>query len=147
VEEGGGMSTVLIETGESTTTEVKVSIAYTCDPETENILKGFPSTWTVYNAPRPLYGTTCIQGKFLDGIFWAFINPADDFADRWRVENIRLAAALVKFVPMSEAKRVVQASIVAQGYTVDEFDWMEDRDYWREYVALMPSCETHTIPV
>jgi hypothetical protein len=134
-------------TGKSSVREVKVSIAYTCDTEIENVLKGFSPTWTIWNAPRPLYGTTIWQGKFLAGMFWGAINTESEWADWQRVENIGLAASLVKFVPMDEAKRVVQASRVTEGYSIDDMDWMTDTDYWREFVALMPQYETQTIPV
>jgi hypothetical protein len=136
-----------MEVKDSSVREVKVSIAYTCDTKIENVLNGFPPAWTIWNAPRPIYGTTIWQGEFLAGMFWGAIDTGSKWSDWQRVENIGLAACLVKFVSIDEAKRIVQASMFNDGYCTDGNDWMTDQDFWREFVALMPKFETQTIPV
>jgi hypothetical protein len=35
-----------------------------------------PNTWTIMNAPRPLWGTRAWQGDFISGIFYVALDPA-----------------------------------------------------------------------
>lgn len=62
-----------------------------------------PDGWEVYNAPRPLFGTKTWQGDFICGIFYAAVDPADEYADSWRFENTRNDARLLTFVTREEA--------------------------------------------
>lgn len=64
-----------------------------------------PATWEIYNAPRPLYGSysKTWQGDFICGIFYAGIDPADEYADNWRKENASLDAKQLIFVTREQA--------------------------------------------
>lgn len=64
-----------------------------------------PDGWEIYNAPRPLYGSDYAgigrvtwQGEFIDGVFYAAVNPGDPDAEKWRKENESLAAVRLEFV-------------------------------------------------
>src|SRR5471030_2831873 len=55
-----------------------------------------PETWLVLNAPRPLLGMEVKEnGDFLNGRFYAAIDPADSMAARFLEENRKLAASVV----------------------------------------------------
>jgi hypothetical protein len=71
--------------------KIRKVVNFPCPPQA-------PEGWEVYNAPRPLEGTTIWMGKFIGGIFFAAIDPADPDADLWREENRRLAAVRLEFV-------------------------------------------------
>ena len=117
--------------------EICANVVYTRSEEISNILKGFPAGWTIWNAPRPIYGTTAWTGEFLCGMFYTAINPAESFAFEWMQENVRLDAALVVYVPFQEAKNAVVALLEAQGYS-DMMEMLSDQEVWCEYVQQQP---------
>ncbi len=47
-----------------------------------------PTSWMIFNAPRPLWGTKTWEGYFLHGIFYAAIDPADEFRERMIRDNV-----------------------------------------------------------
>jgi len=56
----------------------------------------YGADWIVMNAPRPLMGTETISnGKFLDGIYYAAIDPRDDMAVAYVAENVKNGASVV----------------------------------------------------
>lgn len=38
-----------------------------------------PNDWTIYNAPRPLYGNECWEGDFVHGRFYAAVEPQSKY--------------------------------------------------------------------
>ena len=42
-----------------------------------------PADWTIYNAPRPLFGHVRWQGDFRHGVFFAAVAPEGDPADEF----------------------------------------------------------------
>lgn len=62
-----------------------------------------PAGWIVMNAPRPLLGDQTVEnGEFLDGRFYAAIDPASGMAEVYVRENIKLAASIVMTVPLEQ---------------------------------------------
>ena len=62
-----------------------------------------PIEWTIYNAPRPLYGSICWQGDFCKGVFYAAVDPADPDA-AWMVRrNEELDADVLHYVTEEQA--------------------------------------------
>ena len=55
----------------------------------------FPEGWIVMNAARPLLGHATQEGKFLDGVFYAAIDPNDSMAAAYAEENRKLSASVV----------------------------------------------------
>lgn len=39
-----------------------------------------PEGWPIHNAPRPLYGQKVWQGDFVHGVFYAAVDPADEYS-------------------------------------------------------------------
>lgn len=74
---------------------------YTTKPRPEAI----PASWTIYNAPRPLYGDTEWRGDFLTGIFYAAVDPNADIATAtWMIRtNETNGAAEVVYVTETQA--------------------------------------------
>ena len=57
-----------------------------------------PVSWEIWNAPRPIYGQELWQGEFMTGIFYAAINPWDEFSAGLRYENVTLRASLLVYI-------------------------------------------------
>ena len=54
------------------------------------------ANWVIMNAARPLLGTeTMSNGEFLSGRYYAAIDPADDMADAYLSEDLKLDASVV----------------------------------------------------
>ena len=66
-----------------------------------------PEGWPIYNAPRPLYGEPTWTGDFIHGIFYAAVDPADDYGARFIQCNTNLDAWQLEWV--SEEEAVVEA--------------------------------------
>lgn len=47
-----------------------------------------PPSWLIFNAPRPLWGTRTWEGDFLHGVFYAAIDPDDQFAENMIRANV-----------------------------------------------------------
>jgi hypothetical protein len=62
-----------------------------------------PQEWAIHNAPRPLYGTKTWEGDFIHGIFYAAIDPADEFAPGWLKENDRNDAYELVYLSREQA--------------------------------------------
>lgn len=67
----------------------------------------FPENWIVMNAARPLLGHASQEGKFLDGVYYAAINPDDGMAGAYLEENRKLSASVV--VTASEEEQAQMA--------------------------------------
>ena len=52
----------------------------------------------LWNAARPLYGNAVHKGRFVRGVFYAVVEPGDEFAEGWRERNRSLDAQMVEFV-------------------------------------------------
>ena len=65
-----------------------------------------PDGWLIFNAPRPIYSSLVNrqpliwQGKFVDGIFYAAVNPDDSMAETWIEENRKNKATILIHVPL-----------------------------------------------
>lgn len=62
-----------------------------------------PQDWPIHNAPRPLYGTQTWQGDFVHGVFYAAIDPADEFAPGWLTRNEDLDAYELVYMTREQA--------------------------------------------
>jgi hypothetical protein len=62
-----------------------------------------PAEWTIWNAPRPIYGDITWKGDFLSGVFYAAINPDGDDCKRFTQLNIELDACKIFYVDEEEA--------------------------------------------
>ena len=81
--------------------------------------------WIVMNAPRPLMGTeTTSNGEFLDGRFYAAIDPADGMAQAYVDENVKQSASVVfdasKETLIAMALQTVSSEYVAAYMEMDE---------------------------
>jgi hypothetical protein len=88
-----------------------------------------PADAIIFNAPRPLYGTTTWQGDFCSGIFYAAVNADDPYRMEWIKENQKLDARVLAYVPESEARQKVAGYYKNLGYDVtpEQMD-----EYWRD---------------
>ena len=68
-----------------------------------------PAHWPICNAPRPLYGTRTWQGDFIHGVFYAAIDPADEFSAGWLKRNEELDAYEIIYMSRDEAISVALA--------------------------------------
>ena len=68
-----------------------------------------PENWTIWNAPRPLYGDTAWEGDFVHGIFYAAIDPDSPFSESNIKDNISLDAWQLDFVTEEYAIEEVTA--------------------------------------
>ncbi|WP_219096329.1 helicase-related protein [Pseudomonas sp. UMAB-40] len=66
--------------------------AVVADPEG---IPEFPAGWVVMNAARPLFGHSVVNGRFLDGVHYAGIDPRDSLAQMYVTENIKLNASVI----------------------------------------------------
>jgi hypothetical protein len=71
--------------------------------------KDVPEGWSIWNAPRPLYGHKNWQGDFLHGRFYVAVEPDGDFADRFIKENISLDAWQIEYITEDEAINRIKA--------------------------------------
>jgi hypothetical protein len=74
--------------------------------------KNIPNNWTIWNAPRPLYGDTAWQGDFIHGIFYAAIDPDSIFSESNTKDNISLDAWQLEFVTEEYAINKIKAYYV-----------------------------------
>jgi len=71
------------------------------------------ANWVIMNASRPLLGTeTMSNGEFLDGRYYAAIDPADDMAEAYLSENVKNSASVV-FVADKEALNTMALNTVS----------------------------------
>ena len=106
-----------------------------------------PESWTIYNAPRPLYGSTLPDGRrewtgdFLRGIFYVAVDPADPYAATWKKENEQLHAHIVQYRTDEWVRAWVNGYYHARyddkygGCAVGEtLERMTDADYRQVYI-------------
>ena len=90
-----------------------------------------PETWTIYNAPRPLYGHVRWQGDFRHGIFFAAVapegDPADEFNDaaEYHKRNRQLDGHECLWVPKAEVMVYGAQKAAEYGVDLDEFDYKD----------------------
>jgi len=68
-----------------------------------------PAGWTIWNAPRPIYGHQEWQGEFVHGIFYVAVDPDGDFADKFIERNISLDAWQIEYITEAEAVNRIKA--------------------------------------
>ena len=66
-----------------------------------------PADWTIFNAPRPLFGTQTWRADFISGIFYGAVDPKDDRAEMWIRENNKLDADVLVWVTIDEVRTAV----------------------------------------
>ena len=84
--------------------------------ETTNLLKGrgevvpanVPADALIFNAPRPIYGTTTWEGTCVRGIFFAAVNPDDPDRAFCVKQNHSLRAGILHFVSEEDARQMVR---------------------------------------
>ena len=67
-----------------------------------------PKHWSVCNAPRPIMGTQTWEGDFRHGIFYAAIDPADEFVKMNLETNRKLDAYELVFYTEGEARNALK---------------------------------------
>lgn len=95
-----------------TLTFVKPVVFTTSEPPVET-----KNGWLVLNASRPLYGTKVWQGEFLEGIFYAAIDPSDQpYSDDALYESLMLDARPVVHITEAEVVEWVKQWCEREGY-------------------------------
>lgn len=94
-----------------------------------------PQDWPIHNAPRPLYGQKLWQGDFFHGIFYAAIDPADEYSPGFVKENDRNDA--YELVYLAREQAIQQAFEYYQKNfpkIVDKID-LDDKDHQRMIIT------------
>lgn len=94
-----------------------------------------PANWIIFNAHRPLVGALEWQGEFLEGIFYAAVDPSAQLAN-WQIEyNTRMAAITPKYITIDDVKSWMQKLCDMNGYDISILE--DDDDYlgmfWSNY--------------
>jgi hypothetical protein len=110
-----------------------------------------PEHWQIWNAPRPIYGTILWEGDYLDGIFYAAINPEAEWAEWQTTENVRLDASPVLYRSQAQAlawfkSKAIGDSKEARAYA-DALTFYNERHIWRAYVEENEKTLEFTIPL
>lgn len=124
-----------------------------------------PADFEVHNAPRPLYGSHVTtdnafgpfaplematvaktrfvaNGDFFRGVYYAAIDPADEYADEWREQNARLDAARLVFVTPDHIAQATRSTEDGQNRAAqaEALEWNTakiDRYFVDQYFALV----------
>ena len=90
----------------------------------EDVIGGreIPAGWELWNAARPLYGDLAFAGPFIQGVFYAAIDPNGPDADDLRSKNMALDAALLTFVTVEQAVEAYRRYGASLGLDDAEFD-------------------------
>jgi len=90
-----------------------------------------PADWTIYNAPRPLYGHKRWQGDFRHGIFFAAVapggDPADEFGDaaEYHKRNRELDGHECLWVSKADVMAYGAQKAAEYEVDLDEFDYKD----------------------
>lgn len=86
-----------------------------------------PAGWTIYNAPRPLYGDTEWLGDFLAGMFYAAVDPnSNEAAWMIRTNETNQAAEVVYITEVQAIETYLRGNKYADKYRhmlTDEAGW------------------------
>jgi len=85
---------------------------------------GVETSWRIFNAPRPLPGSVTWDGEFHHGIFYAAIDPEDDYATELEERCISLDGHLVIPIEKEEVVEWCRAYYAAE-YPKDAIDVTE----------------------
>jgi len=88
-----------------------------------------PADALIFNAPRPIAGTTTWKGDWLSGTFYAAVNADDPWREDWIKANRSDHAMLVYFVDEETAKAAVRE---ASGRYTDKYTPEMFEKHWRE---------------
>jgi hypothetical protein len=84
------------------------------------------ANWVILNAPRPLLGTeTMSNGEFLSGRYYAAIDPADDMAEAYLSEDLKLDASVV-FVADEATQMAMALNTISPRYLPAYMEMDED---------------------
>lgn len=98
--------------------------------------------WEVWNASRPLLGTerpsgawagsegAIMEPRCAEGVFYAAIDPADSFADRFRSRNVDLDGGVLVMVTEAAARAQFEAMCAERGITIEEI--LESWSTWQK---------------
>lgn len=86
--------------------ELTVNIRYVLGKRED---QGLEQGKIIFNAPRPLYGHRTWTGDFLAGIFYAEIDPAQDYAADYAKRNVELDAKVLKWIDEKTLRESVQS--------------------------------------
>lgn len=95
-------------------------------------LPDFPAGWIVMNAARPLAGHRTKEGNFLDGRYYAAIDPAGFNAEGMIEQNRDLAAAVVLLVPLDQQ---IEMALVGNDYRLDYLTQFSGKDLHQQMRA------------
>lgn len=100
--------------------------------------RSIPADWVIVNAPRPLFGNIQFTGDFISGIFYAALDPADEYFQTWMDANKKLDARVIHYVTESELAEALEAHKLKlqERYSKEAVDGLEAQDlfdsYWTE---------------
>jgi len=89
-----------------------------------------PEDWVICNAPRPIVGTKTWTGPFIEGVFYAAIDPVDEQKD-WMIMRNSSQSAVQIFYHTESALVSLAIIYYKKNYpdTVNEIDEVEMRDW------------------
>lgn len=93
--------------------------------------KPAPPGHLLFNAPRPLYGTTW-QGDFEHGIFYAAVDPVGDpYAANWIKRNVELDGWLLEYITEADIEKWGREQLEHDGIDSVDYEPGDLRDaYW-----------------
>jgi len=97
--------------------------------------------WTVYNAPRPIYGHEQWQGDFRHGVFFAAVAPTDDPADEFNDapafhrRNQELDASECMIVSREQVMAYGEEQAQRHGISLADFSYEDIVESYRNWMA------------
>ena len=110
-------------------------------------LAAVPSSWLIFNAPRPIYGTKVWSGPFLEGRFWCVLDPEEYDHDGVLRNNLLLQACVVRYVTAADARIWVE-KWAENEYGIDKLcivTKMTDREIWAYFTRENKVTQEFTI--
>jgi len=108
-------------------------------------LPEFPEGWIVMNAARPLAGHRTKEGEFLDGRYYAAIDPAGFNVEGMIEQNRDLAASVVLPVPVGQQ---IEMALVGNDYRLDyltQFTGADLHDQIRSKIEALQHSPYHEL--
>ena len=102
-----------------------------------------PADWTIWNAPRPLYGQKNWTGDFISGRFYSATDPSDPFSEGFERENRRNDAVILAYIMPEEWKRQVyeyadelKTKYKKHDWNIEDYEFEELEASYRNYLRI-----------
>ena len=104
-----------------------MKIRHVCAEQPDTI----PKSWTICNAPRPIYGTRVWTGPFITGRLYAAISPEDLVEHPWMMAHNTRQDAVELWYHTEEVVVAIALEYLSLKYpdTIDELDQVKERKY------------------